>query len=61
MIGVVMSVGRYAKFIVAAAIAALTVLASAITDGHITNGEWVQIALAGLGAVGVFVVPNKSA
>lgn len=50
---------RYAKGIVAVLIAGLTVLASAITDNVITPSEWVNIALACVGAVGVYAVPNK--
>lgn len=52
---------RYAKFGVAAAIAGLTALASAITDDHVTSAEWVMIALAALGAFGVWLVPNRPA
>ena len=50
---------RYAKFLVAAGIAGLTALAAAITDDHISNAEWVTVGLAVLGAVGVYVVPNR--
>lgn len=49
---------RYAKTVVAVLIAALTVLASAITDDVITNAEKVNIILAALGAVGVYAIPN---
>jgi hypothetical protein len=52
---------KYAKFFVAAGIAGLTALAAATTDDHITNSEWVAVGLAVLGAVGVYVVPNKPA
>lgn len=48
----------YAKAIVAVLTAALTVLASAITDNVITPNEWVMIALEALGAIGVYAVPN---
>jgi D-arabinose 1-dehydrogenase-like Zn-dependent alcohol dehydrogenase len=50
--------GKYAKAIVAVLIAALTVVYTAVTDGAITGQEWVQIALAGLGALGVYAIPN---
>jgi len=53
-------VKRYAKTLVAVAIGGLTVLASAITDNVVTPQEWVQIALAALGAVGVYAVPNRA-
>jgi hypothetical protein len=52
---------KYAKFIVAAAVAGLTALAAALTDDTVTNAEWVTIGLATLGAVGVFFVPNRPA
>lgn len=48
----------YTKSVLAVLTAALTVLASAIVGG-ITPTEWVQIALAALGAVGVYAVPNR--
>jgi hypothetical protein len=50
---------RYAKFIVSALVAGLTVLASAITDDKVTNAEWVNVALAAVGAVAVWRVPNR--
>lgn len=52
---------KYAKFLVAFAAAALVAAQTAITDDTITASEWVTIALAGLGAVGVWLVPNKPA
>jgi hypothetical protein len=51
---------RYAKFIVAALTAGLIALQTAITDDRITTSEWVTIALAVLGAIGVVIVPNKT-
>lgn len=50
---------RYAKFIVAAFIAGLTALTAAITDDKVTNAEWVMVALAVAGALGVYLVPNR--
>lgn len=50
---------RYAKFLVAAAMAALVAVQTAITDDRITTSEWVTIGLAALAAVGVWLVPNK--
>lgn len=50
---------RYAKFIVAALAAALTVALPAMVDGHITGAEWAAIAGAALGALGVYAVPNS--
>ena len=47
----------YAKG-VTAAVAALTILAAALADGQITAQEWVNVAVAGLSALGVVMVPN---
>ncbi len=49
---------RYAKTIVAVLVAALTSLQAAISDDRVTNNEWIIIALAALGAVGVYALPN---
>lgn len=54
--------GRYAKAIVGAVIAGLTALLPALDDGAITTGEWVVVAAAALGALGVvWAVPNAHA
>lgn len=47
------------KFLVALA-AALAVFGAALADGQVTGEEWVQVALAALGAAGVYAVPNQS-
>lgn len=52
---------RYAKFIIAAATAGLVALGAAITDDKVTNSEWIAIALATLGALGVWAIPNRPA
>ncbi len=49
---------KYLKSIVAVVIAALTALQAAISDSVVTQNEWVIIALAVVGAIGVFAVPN---
>jgi drug/metabolite transporter (DMT)-like permease len=50
-------VWRYTKTIVAAATAALTLLVSFVSDGGvITGSEWLQVAIAAFGAVGVLAV-----
>ncbi len=51
---------KYAKFIVAALAAGLVAAQTAITDGTITTAEWVTIVLAALGALGVWLIPNKT-
>lgn len=49
----------YAKAIVSAAIAGLTALGTALTDGDVTGQEWTGIAVATLAALGiVYAVPN---
>ena len=50
---------QYSKTIVAVLIAALVALQAALTDGGVTADEWVGIALAAVGAVGVYAVPNR--
>jgi hypothetical protein len=49
----------YAKTIVAVVLGALYALQAALSDNHVTNTEWVAIAVAALTAIGVFVTPNK--
>ena len=51
---------QYAKAIVAALTAGLIAAQTAITDGHITSSDWVTIALAALGALAVYAVPNAT-
>lgn len=50
---------KVAKFLVAALVAALVVVQTAITDGTITPAEWLTIGLAVAGSFGVYLVPNK--
>jgi len=47
----------YLKFAVALLGAALVALSSFL-DGGVSTSEWLQVALAGLTAIGVYVVPN---
>lgn len=47
----------YTKSVLAVLAAVLTVLASSIVGG-ITTTEWLQIAMAALGALGVYAIPN---
>lgn len=47
----------YTKFIVQAVIAVLVALAAVWTDG-VTNQEWVNVAIVGVGALSVFAAPN---
>lgn len=53
-------VWRYTKTIVAAAGAALTLLVSFISDAVVTNSEWLQVAIAALGAAGVLAVKGPT-
>lgn len=50
---------NYLKFLVAAVTAGGVALQVAITDGAVSSAEWVTIVLAGVGAVGVLLIPNK--
>lgn len=51
---------KYAKAIVAALAAGAGTLGTALADDKVTTGEWVLVALAVLGALGVtWAVPNR--
>lgn len=49
---------QYARKFLVALAAALAILAVAMTDG-LTPTEWVNVALAFLGALGVYATPNR--
>lgn len=55
---------KYAKFFVAAGGAALAALATIIGTslgfGDVTSSQWLLVILAGLAAVGLYIVPNES-
>ncbi|MGW0587474.1 hypothetical protein [Streptosporangium sp. NPDC002607] len=54
-----MKIGSMAKSIVGGVAAGTASLVTAVDDGVIVYGEWVTIALAVLGALGVvYAVPN---
>lgn len=52
------SLKPYLKFVVSFLAAAATVALTYASDDQITANEWALIVLAGLAAVGVYVVPN---
>ncbi|MEU1761661.1 hypothetical protein [Micromonospora sp. NPDC005652] len=56
-----MKIAQYAKTIVAAVVAGATALAVAMGDDTLTTTEGVTIALAILGALGVYAIPNAPA
>lgn len=53
-----MKIAKYAKTIVAAIVAGATALTVAMGDDTLTATEGIAVALAILGALGVYVVPN---
>ncbi len=55
-----MKIGRYAKTIVAAVVAGGVALTVAMGDDTLTATEGISVALAVLGALGVYVVPNAT-
>ncbi|MET8050543.1 hypothetical protein ABZU75_23385 [Streptosporangium sp. NPDC005286] len=56
-----MKIGSMAKSIVGGVAAGAASLVTAVDDGVIVYSEWVTIALAVLGALGVvYVVPNAA-
>lgn len=50
---------NYARKFLVAVGAALGVLAVALVDNSVSPQEWIQVAIAALGAVGVYSIPNK--
>ncbi|MGK5737287.1 hypothetical protein [Micromonospora sp. URMC 103] len=55
-----MRVAKYAKTIVASVVAGGTALTVAMGDDVLTATEGITVALAVLGALGVYVVPNAT-
>ncbi|WFF07264.1 hypothetical protein O7622_01285 [Micromonospora sp. WMMD1076] len=53
-----MRIGRFAKTIVAGVVAGGVALTVAMGDDVLTATEGITVALAVLGALGVYVVPN---
>lgn len=51
-------IGYARKFLIALA-AALAILATAVVDNAVSWSEWIAVILAFLGALGVYVVPNR--
>jgi hypothetical protein len=49
---------QYWKAIIAAGTAGLIALQSALTEGRVSAQEWVTIALAAIGALGVWAKSN---
>jgi hypothetical protein len=49
---------QYWKFAIAALTTGFIALQTALTDGTVTTAEWVTIAIAAIGAVGVWRIPN---
>jgi hypothetical protein len=49
---------EYAKMIAAVVSATGVVLSSALSDGDVTRGEWIQIAIAVINAFAVYRIPN---
>lgn len=56
-----MNLNKYAKAIVGALVAGLAVLQTAMQDEVMTNNEWVAVAAAVVGALGlIWAVPNSN-
>ena len=53
-----MTLNRYTKAILAIIAAVLVVLVSALSDGHVSAIEATNSGIAGVTAVGVYLVPN---
>lgn len=52
---------KVAKFVVAALTAGLVALGAALSDDTVSTAEWVTIGVAVVGALGVYLVPNRTA
>lgn len=48
----------YAKFVLAVIVTVISGIVAALTDGVVTNVEWINVAIAGVGAAAVFAAPN---
>ena len=51
------AIAVYRKFVLAS-MAALAIAGTAVADGSVTTSEWIAIAIAALGALGVRQVAN---
>src|SRR4051812_5600388 len=49
---------RYVKYVAALVGTVLSALVGALTDNVITDTEWINVAIAGVGALAVFTAPN---
>jgi peptidoglycan/LPS O-acetylase OafA/YrhL len=49
---------RYAKFLLAIVATVVSGIVAAMTDGQVTPGEWINVAIAGVGAAAVWAAPN---
>lgn len=50
--------GAWIKLLVALAGTVLQAVAPFVAEGHVTPAQWLLVAIAGLGALGVGIVPN---
>lgn len=49
---------NYAKSLLAVVATVITGIVAAMTDGNVTNVEWINIGIAAAGALAVFAAPN---
>lgn len=56
-----MNIGSYAKSILLVIAAGIGILTAALTDGAVSSVEYVNIGIAVVGAVAVYIIPNLSA
>lgn len=48
----------YAKSLLAVLVTAITAIVAAMTDGAVSNVEWINVGIAAVGAAAVFAAPN---
>jgi hypothetical protein len=49
--------GTYGKAIVAFLLAVVTAVQAQLSDGRMNTGEWIQVAIAAVTALGVLIIP----
>ncbi|MEU8035723.1 hypothetical protein [Streptosporangium sp. NPDC049078] len=56
-----MQISKYWKSVLATVGATVVAAEAVVSDGVVTDNEWVNLGIAALTAVGVFLVPNREA
>lgn len=54
-----MKISPYLKAVAAVLTAGLIAVQTALSHGTLTGSDWITVALAVLGAIGVYAIPNR--